>query len=194
MNNPLADAKVKMPMAEETMAPEAPAAQAPAPATTLQLPEPLGAVARKEIPGVIVPPLVPGQQPDPVQLFVVSNFDVLPTVAPIDYFDTQAKETVVFNSELLTAEQLEQAEKDGTLKNLVQSANGGTAAAAPGMSAEGTSIPAPQPATPTMRAPKPSAGMQDMLANARIKNLQGGPRVSPIQPNPVSQQMARRTL
>lgn len=189
---PLADAKVQMPAAPTPLAPEA--APAPAPeAAAVELPEPIAAVARKELPGVIVPPLRPGAPPDPLQLFVVSNLDVIMQQAPIEFYDTAAQETVLYNSELLTAEQLQQAEQDGTLQKLVQPAAGGPQNAPMG-SAEGTSLPAPSPAVPAQKAPKPAAGMQDILANARVKNVTGGPKVSPIQPNPVGQQLARRPI
>ncbi len=187
--NPLADATVAAPAAPQPLAPQA---EVPAPEQTgPQLPEPLDAVARKELPAVAVPPLQPGVPPDPVQSFLVANLDVLPE-AGLGWYDTQAKQTVVFNTELLTEEQLAQSEKDGTLASLLQAPAAG---AQPGAaSAEGTSIPAPAPATPAQKAPKPSAGLQDILANARVKNMQGGPRVSPVQPNPVGQQLARRPV
>lgn len=188
-----------MTLANEKVAPKAapaPAAAAPAaPQTSAptpeQLPEPLAAVARKEVPGILVPPLLPNTPPDPLQLFVVQNFDTLPQMAPVDYYDTQSSETVVFNTELLTAEQLAQAEKSGTLTQLLQPQT----AAAPGgpaMSAEGTSLPAPVPQTPPMKAPP--AKMQASLATARVRNMGGGPKVSPIQPNPVGQQLAKRPV
>lgn len=192
---PLADAKVQTPAAPTPLAPEAapaPAPQAPA-APAVELPEPIASVARRELPGVIVPPLRPGTQPDPLQLFVVSNLDVIMEAAPIQYYDTAAQETVLYNSELLTEEQLQQAEQDGTLQKLVQPA-AAASQNAPAGSAEGTSLPAPSPAVPAQKAPAPGAGVQDILANARVKNVTGGPKVSPIQPNPVGQQLARRTV
>ena len=183
-NMTLADQKVRPaqkpgPLAAAEATPEAPAA----PAT---LPEPLDAVAAGQIPGIKVPPLQPGTPPDPLQVFVVENFDTLPQQAPIDYYDTAAQETVVFNTELLTAEALQAAEQNGSLDQLLA----GQAAAAAAPTAEGTSLPAPRPAAPAMKAPKASGPLQ----TARVRNIQGGPQVSPIQPNPVGQQMARRPI
>ena len=37
-------------------------------------------------------------------------------------------------------------------------------------------------------------GAQSALAGARVRNMQGGPKVSPIQPNPIGQQLARRAV
>ena len=132
-----------MTLADQKVAPAAqPGPLAPAPEPPA-LPSPLDAVAAGQIPGVKVPPLQPSTPPDPLQLFVVENFDKLPSMAPVDYYDTAAQETVVFNTELLSAEALQAAEQAGTLDQVLAGEG-----AAPAQAAEGTSLPAPKAAAP----------------------------------------------
>lgn len=179
-------------LASATVAPAAPAGPAQAP----QIPEPVAAVAAGEIAGILVPPAKPGASADPVYGFLVENYDLLPEQAPVDFYETAAAETVLFNTGLLTQEDLQAAEKAGTLAEIL---SGPSAAAEPSsnsptINAEGTSVAPPVAAQPMMAAPKMPAGAQNSLAGARVRNMQGGPKVSPIQPNPIGQQLARRAV
>lgn len=170
----------------------APAAAPEAPAPTADLPEPVAAVASGQLPAIVVPPARPKSEPDPVYLFLVQNYDVLPEQAPVDFYETREAETILFNTQLLSQERLAQAEKDGTLAQLLTPVE--APAAAPSQTAEGTSIAPPAVQTPAQSAPRMPAGAQNSLAGARVRNMQGGPKVSPIQPNPIGQQLARRAV
>lgn len=173
----------------------APAPEAPAAPEQPQLPPPVAAVANKEVPGIIVPPVAPNSAPDELQSFLIQNYTELPKIAPVDFFEAKDASTVVYNPEMLTEESLAKADTEGTLQQLLQPAEQAApeAPAAP-QPAEGTSLPAPTPNVPAMQAPKVPAGTQDALAKARVRNMQGGPKVSPIQPNPVGQQLSRRAV
>jgi len=177
-------------LASATVAPAQAPAQAP------QIPEQVAAVAAGDIAGLLVPPAKPGAPLDPVYGFLVENYDLLPEQAPVDFYETAAAETVLFNTGLLTQDDLQEAEEAGTLADIL---SGPTAAAEPSsnsptINAEGTSVAPPVAAQPMMGAPKMPAGAQNALAGARVRNMQGGPKVSPIQPNPIGQQMARRAI
>ena len=167
-----------------------------APAQAPQIPEQVAAVAAGDLAGLLVPPAKPGAPLDPVYGFLVENYDLLPEQAPVDFYETAKAETVLFNTGLLTAENIQGAEEAGTLVELL---SGPTAAEqpagnSPSISAEGTSVAPPVAAQPMMGAPKMPAGAQSALAGARVRNMQGGPKVSPIQPNPIGQQLARRAV
>jgi hypothetical protein len=177
-------------LASATVAPAT--APQPAPAAG-QIPEQVAAVAAGQIPGLLVPPARKGTPPDPVYMFLVENYDLLPDQAPVDFYETANADTVIFNTGLLTQDDLAAAEEAGTLAEILipsQAAEQPTEASQGfARTAEGTSVAPPQVSAPAM-----PARAQASLAGARVRNMQGGPKVSPIQPNPIGQQLARRAV
>lgn len=147
------------------------------------LPPPLPDIQSGKTPAVLVPPITKEMLADPLIDSVVNHFDQLSELG-IGYYEAADQSTVLFNPEKVTEEQLKEAEQNGTLAQL-----------APPL---GSPAPADQPAAQSaplaaeqLQAQAPAG--EAKLETARIQNV--APRqVSPIQPRPVTGQLARRPL
>lgn len=163
------------------------ASATPAPAP--QFPSPFADVLAGSVPAVSLAPLH-GSKTDPAQEFVVSNFEEL-TNAGLDYHETPDNHSVLFNPKVISADQIDKADKAGELFRLAPLVKD---LAQPG--AETAPEAAPQGQAPAA-APAPAgplAGMQvtdPKIKTARLKNLAPAPT---NQPNPVPGQLAKRAI
>ena len=170
------------------------------------IPPPLDIVASGQQPAALLPPVQPNAPLDPVQQFVVENFNSLPELN-LGAFEAQDLSTVVFNASLLTQEQLAQADREGTLAALLQASTPMGASPPPAPAAQGAAAIAadaaaarPQmqvqtaPEVPAMPAPKVPAGTQNMLARTRVRNMGAGPKAPGLTPNPLAGAVAGRPV
>lgn len=176
---PLADASVapKTPVLSPLAAPE-PAAAVNTPVEA-DLPPPLPQLAAGELPAVLVPPITPETEGDPTVQAVISNFGELGKLG-IEYYEAADQSTVLYNPKVITEDQLKEAEANGTLAQIAPPIGGSMEPQAQGAPLAQTA-PAGAPAAPPR------------LTNARIQNFNPRP-VSPIQPNPITQQLDKRAL
>ena len=147
------------------------------------LPPPLPQIQSGETPAVLVPPITKEMLADPLIDSVVNHFDQLSELG-IGYYEAADQSTVLFNPEKITEEALQEADQNGTLAQI----------APPLGSPAPEDQPAPQSAPlATEQLPAAAPAGEAKLETARIQNV--APRqVSPIQPRPVTGQLARRPL
>lgn len=183
MPNELAGAQVPA-------APSAPLA-APAAEQGFQLPSPFSDVVAGTIPGVSIPPIV-GRKTNQIQEFVVANMDDI-MASGLDLHETDDATTVLFNPAKVTAEQIDEAAKSGKLFELFPLAD---------QAAQAAASPAPAPEAPLAAPAGPLAGaVAQPAAPAGSKGLQTAQakslaslQPSPIKPNPVPDQLAKRPV
>jgi hypothetical protein len=153
----------------------------PAPNTPVSntLPPPIPELVDGSVPAVLVPPVTEELLQAPAVDALLTNFDKLFELG-LDVYEAQDLSTVVYNPTSVSEQQLQEAEANGTLAEL----------AMPLMGDEGGLESAATAAPP---AGGPLAGASVVSPAARAANMQP-PQVSPIQPNPISQQLARRAV
>lgn len=176
------------PLNDAQIAPAAPvssplAAPEPAVATNTpveaDLPPPLPQLAAGELPAVLVPPITPETEGDPLLQNVISHFGELGKLG-IEYYEAGDQSTVLYNPEMVTEDQLKEAEANGTLAQIAPPL---------GQALAPQSAPLQAAVVPPAGAPQTSG----RLRNAQIQNFNPRP-VSPIQPNPVTQQLDKRAI
>lgn len=179
---------------EALPAPNAPLAPqaAPAEAPAFQLPSPFADVVAGTIPGVTVPPIVQGKT-DQLQEFVVSNLDEI-MASGLDMHETDDAMTVFFNPSKVTPEQIDKAAKAGKLLELFPAAAQAAQAAAAPAEAPVEAAPAAGPLAGATVAPPAAAGAPNQrLMGAQATALKSL-TPSPIRPNPVPDQLAKRPV
>lgn len=184
-------------------APADPAAAAAAPAPDAgALPSPFADVVSGSIPAVLIPAIPAHGKPDPVQEFAANRFGDL-LQAGLDYHETKDQSVVLFNPKVISAEKVAAADRDGTLGKIAQPVDDIAApGAAPAPDAAAAPVPDAAPAAdagPLSAAPAPmpmaSAGGPPPPGVQRMRSAALAPRkVSPIMPNPIPDQLARRAV
>lgn len=168
MNSPLANA---------SLAPQPPAA--PNVPVANELPPPLPELVEGLVPAVLVPPITEEVLQEVPQVeMLVQNFDQIYQLG-LETYEAQDLSTVVYNPDLVSEQQLQEAEGNGTLAQL----------AVPLIPGAGEEMSMAAPPAP---AGGPLAGA-DVSPAARAANMQP-PQISPIQPNPIGSQLARRAI
>jgi len=173
-----------------SVAPAAPVQEAPPEAaapTDTALPTPFDAIAAGQLPGLQVPPVTKEAGAlDPIQDFVVSNLHTL-QASGLDFTDLPNDVTVVYNPEVVTTEAIAAAFKDGTLDQLIPSAQSLQEQAAPAPAGGLAGVPAPT-AGP---APGPAGSTPPGVNRQRLANV--APPVG-LKPNPLPNQLAKRAV
>lgn len=177
------------PLADESVAPlPTPLASPTASSVKLnepvaaELPPPLPQISAGVLPAALIPPISEEVAVDPLVESIISNFGKLGELG-IEYYEAADQSTVLYNPSLITVEELKEAESSGTLAQIAPPI--GIAAEAP------LDVSTSAPLAQTAPAPKP-AGSQRLMG-ARIRNFNPQP-VSPIQPDPVIQQLDKRAI
>lgn len=151
-----------------------------------ELPPPLPQLQAGELPAVLVPPITQEMlAADPVIDVIVNNFPKLGELG-IEYFEASDLSTVLYNPAAVTLEQLQEADQNGTLNQI----------AVPLGAAEGPQGSAPTPGgemAPLAAEQAPAPAGEARLQTARVQNMAPRP-VSPIQPRPVTGQLAKRPI
>lgn len=149
------------------------------------LPPPLPQLQAGEVPAVLVPPITQQMMSDPMIDAVVSNFPKLGELG-LEYYEAQDLSTVLYNPDLVTAEQLKEADKNGTLAQIAQPLGA--------VSGEGASVASPAAqSAPLATEQLPAGPSEGQLQKARVQNLTPK-QVSPVQPKPVTGQLAKRPI
>lgn len=205
--NELAQAQVAPP-AQPPAAPQAAGQElAPQQEQAPQLPQPLDAVASGQVPATVLPPVQPNVPPDPVQEFVISNFEQLPQVG-LDVVEAPDMSTIVFNPQLIDRASVEKAAQEGTIDQLMAPAQGQelagggaepAAQAAPTPAVDDTAVKIAQQhsgqrADTNVSTPKVPASTQNLLAKARVRNMGAGAKQGGLVPNPTSNQLSKRPV
>lgn len=152
----------------------------------VDLPSPFSDVARGKIPAVIVPPIRKDSNlSDPALTFVATNLPDLVEVG-LEFYDTKNLETVVYNPERVSENELKRAEEKGTLPEIA------TPLAPPAPPAEATPEPGLAALSPIPAAPAPQPAPAPGVASARLSNIR--PPGPGIKPNPVPTQLAKRPI
>lgn len=146
-----------------------------------ELPPPFPGLIAGEVPAVLIPPISQELFDDPTIQTVVEKFEELPSMG-LDYFEAQDRSTVIYNPSIIQEDALIEADKNGTLAQIAVPLIGGAEEVNPLADAM----------TPPAMAPKPQ-NSGGSLQTARLRNI-NPPQVSPIQPNPIEQQLARRPI
>jgi hypothetical protein len=149
--------------------------------TTATLPPPLPQIASGELPAVQVPPITDENSSDPLISAVIANFGELGSMG-IEYYEASDQSTVLYNPELITESDLQEADKMGTIGQIAQPIGGQPQGGA-----------APNQPSPLAQAGPPPTQTPAPLQNARINNF-NPKQISPVQPNPVMGQLDRRVL
>lgn len=165
------------PLSNESLTAAPPAA--PNTPVAAELPPPLPQLAEGAIPAILIPPITDEVLQIPEVESIIANFEQIYQLG-LETYEAGDMSTVIYNPDLMTEEQLTEAEGNGTLAQLAQPLLGDAALAGEAMAA-----PAPAPAQPLA-----GAGISPA---ARANNMQP-PQVSPIQPNPITSQLARRAI
>jgi hypothetical protein len=160
------------PLAAEDLTLNAPEAAA--------FPPPIPQLTSGEIPAILVPPITEQLMADPRVESLLLLFPQMKELG-LDYYEAQSAETVIYNPDLISESDLVEAEQNGTLAQL----------AMPIMEPEEAMGEAPM-AGPLAGAGA-SSGASARLADDRVQNMEP-PRVSPIQPNPLGDQLGRRAM
>lgn len=124
--------------------------------------DPLEAIIRGDVPAASIPP---GSN-DPMTKRLAAGFQDAAESGAVDFFDSQAGDTVVFNPEKVTRQSLQEAEQNGSLLDLappLQSIFSPEAPQTPAGAPQGLDIPVAAP----MTGPKAPA----KLVSARKANL-----------------------
>lgn len=160
---------------------------APAAAPTAEIPSPFADVVAGKIPAVSLPP-IEGDQLDPTQEYVSQNLDTL-LEAGLEYLETEDQTTILFNPAVVKKQDLEAAQKDGTLGQLVRPALTPEAPADPLADAQaaGPAEPAPLATATAGPAPAPNRAIQA----ARLQNSKAAPINTP---NPVQGVLSKRAV
>lgn len=152
-----------------------------------ELPPPLPQLQAGELPAVLVPPITQElMASDPTIDAIVNNFPKLGELG-IEYYEAGDLSTVLYNPASVTLEQLQEADQNGTLNQI----------AMPLGAAEGeqqsTPTPGPQNAPLAAEQAPAAPASEQRLQTARVQNMAPRP-VSPIQPRPVTGQLAKRPI
>jgi len=170
-------------LAGASVAPQnAPAEAAPS------IPSPFVDIVEGKVPGVTLPPINDGQM-SPAQEFVVSNFNALMD-AGLDYYEFEdTAESVIFNPQKISEQQLKEAREAGTLGELLPLASDLAPLGQPADAGAAPQGPAPS------ASPAPLAGMtvapNKSMETARLRNVAPAPKNAP---NPVPNQLGRRAI
>lgn len=176
-----------LPLPTEEVTPvvaEAPSEAVAAPVDAL--PTPFDAIAAGQLPGLQVPPFTKEAGAlDPIQDFVVSNLHVLQANG-IEYTDLPNDTTVLYNPEVVTTEAIAAAFKAGTLDELVPS----SAAYQEFIQKQAAGPSSGLAGVPTPSAP-PAGSTPPGVNRMRLQNVEPP---TPIKPNPIPDQLARRAI
>ena len=178
-NNPLADASIN-PMQAAPVAPNVPVAA--------ELPPPLPQLQAGEIPAVLVPPITEPLMQDPTIKSLLTIFGQLPDLG-LETYEAQDMSTIIFNPQVVDEATLQEAEGNCTLAQVAMPLLG--EAPEPEAQAPGA-VPAPGPLAGAQLS-APSNVNRSRLTSARVQNITPK-QVSPVQPNPLSEQLARRAM
>lgn len=151
------------------------------------LPPPIPQLQAGEIPAVLVPPVTQELMSDPVIDALVTNFPKLGELG-LEYYEASDLSSVIYNPSQVTAEQLAEADQNGTLGQIAQPLQSLEGSAGPGAAPDGMQAPLAAESLPV----PPPAG-EARLQSARVQNM--APRqISPIQPRPVTTGLAKRAI
>jgi hypothetical protein len=174
------------PLANASMSDTPPVAPTNTPVEA-SLPAPLPDVVAGNIPAVLVPPVNEATMTEPVVDAIVKNFDRLPEMG-LETYELPDMSTVVFNPQLVTEDQIKEAQANGTLPQLAMPAVGGAEPAEAPAPAAAQQAPLAQA---TLTGPPPVN--QSRLTTARVQNF--APRqVSPVEPKPVLNALGKRAI
>lgn len=150
------------------------------------LPPPIPQLQSGDIPAVLVPPVTQELMADPVIDALVTNFPKLGELG-LEYYEASDLSSVIYNPSQVTAEQLAEADQNGTLGQIAQPLQ--ALEAAQGSGAAPADMQAPL-ATEQLAAPPPG---EARLQSARVQNM--APRqISPIQPKPITNALGKRAI
>lgn len=172
------------PLATETLSEPVAAVNKPEEAT---LPPPLPQLESGEVPAVLVPPVTQELMADPVIDAVVNNFPRLGELG-LAYYEASDMSTVLYNPDKITEQELQEADKNGTLAQIATPLD--AFSGRQGSPATPGTQNAPL-ATEQLAGGTPAA--EPSLQKARVQNIAPRP-VSPIQPKPVTGQLAKRPI
>lgn len=120
---------------------------------------------------------------DPVGALIIKNMEPLKDAGFGFYGGTDKKTTVIFNTQFISSKEIEQADKDGRLREIAVPLAELRASYA-SILGEGEAAPSATPAMPAMAGPMAGpapAGVQNRLGTARLKNLvTGSPTSGPL--------------
>lgn len=151
------------------------------------LPSPFLDVSEGKVPGVTLPPINDGQM-NPVQEFVVSNFNAVMD-AGLDYYEFEdTAESVIFNPQKITEKELQAARDAGTLYEIAPVVQDLAPIGQPAPAAA-DSIQAPAAASAPLSGATVTPNRS--LETARLKNVAPAPKNAP---NPVPNQLGRRAI
>jgi hypothetical protein len=173
-----------------SVAPAAPAQEAPPEAAAPDsgtLPTPFDAIAAGQLPGLQVPPITKEAGAlDPIQDFVVSNLHTL-QASGLDFTDLPNDVTVVYNPSVVTTEAIAAAFSDGTLDQLIPSAQSLQEQAAPVPAGGLGGVPLPSSGP----APGPAGSTPPGVNRQRLANV-----AAPVgvKPNPIPNRLSKRAL
>lgn len=172
-------------LANETISPvEAPVVPVNEPVAA-ELPPPLPQLESGEISAVLVPPITQELMADPAIDNLVSSFPKIMEMG-LGVYETADLSTVIYNSDLVSEEQLREAEQNGTLAQIAQPLGS--------ISGQGGASPLPgADMAPLAAEQAPSPAGEPRLQSARVQNM--APRqISPIQPRPVTTALGKRAF
>lgn len=152
-----------------------------------ELPPPLPDLQSGKLPAVLVPPITQElMASDPTIDAIVNNFPKLGELG-IEYYEAQDMSTVLYRPDLVSEKDLQEADQNGTLSQI----------AVPLGAAEGPQGSSPTPGgqmAPLAAEQAPAAPADEArLQTARVQNMAPRP-ISPIQPRPVTGQLAKRPI
>lgn len=173
---------MKSPLENETLAAPGPAMATNTPVAA-EIPPPLPQIAAGELPAALVPPLDEALMNDPTIAGILSNFGELGKLG-IEYYEAADQSTVLYNPKLITDQQLAEAEQNGTLPQIAPPVTE--------LSQSPEAVGSPMPLAGASMTSTGQPETEARLATARARNINDGPRVSPIQPNPITQQLGKR--
>lgn len=186
MASPLENVTIETPAAPQPLTPE-PVVPVNEPVAA-ELPPPLPQLQSGELPAILIPPVTQEMvAQDSVVGALVSNFPKLGDLG-IGYYEAADLSSVLYNPSLVTVEELQEADQNGTLASIAQPLSALEAAQGSGAAPGGM----PAPLAAEQLAVPPPAG-EAKLQNARVQNI--APRqVSPIQPKPVTATLGKRAV
>jgi hypothetical protein len=178
--------KTEAPLANATVMPQQAAPVAPNVPVAAELPPPFPQLQSGEIPAVLVPPITETLMQNPAINSIIGIFGQLPDMG-LETYEAQDLSTVIYNPQSIDEAALQEAEANGTLEQLAMPLPGSEETPA-----EAAAGPAAGPLAGA-QVSAPSNVNQSRLTSARTQNI--SPRqVSPVQPNPVTSQLARRAM
>jgi len=146
------------------------------------LPPPLPGLVDGSIPAVLIPAITQEMLADPMIEQILQNFGQLPELG-IDHYEASDASTVLYNSDFITEAELKDADENGTLAQIAVPLGSG------GSSDQPTQTQGPLASERAVGAPPPN----DQLNTARLRQL-APTQVSPVQPDPVINQLGGRPI